>query len=85
MRFFLLRHGLFARSRRRCDLHVKLRALPPANRACHARELPDAPAETILPVAGVRLGIAQAGIRKANRRDLCLISLLPGARVAGVF
>ncbi|MFH1815616.1 MAG: bifunctional glutamate N-acetyltransferase/amino-acid acetyltransferase ArgJ [Pseudomonadota bacterium] len=43
------------------------------------------PAETILPVAGVRLGIAQAGIRKANRRDLCLISLVPGARVAGVF
>ncbi|MCQ9374209.1 bifunctional glutamate N-acetyltransferase/amino-acid acetyltransferase ArgJ [Methyloversatilis sp. XJ19-13] len=43
------------------------------------------PAESILPVAGVRLGIAQAGIRKANRRDLCLISLVPGARVAGVF
>ena len=43
------------------------------------------PADSILPVAGVRLGIAQAGIRKANRRDLCLISLLPGARVAGVF
>ncbi len=43
------------------------------------------PAEFILPVAGVRLGIAQAGIRKANRRDLCLISLVPGARVAGVF
>ncbi|OYW27056.1 MAG: bifunctional ornithine acetyltransferase/N-acetylglutamate synthase, partial [Methyloversatilis sp. 12-65-5] len=43
------------------------------------------PADFILPVAGVRLGIAQAGIRKANRRDLCLISLVPGARVAGVF
>jgi glutamate N-acetyltransferase/amino-acid N-acetyltransferase len=42
-------------------------------------------AESLLPVAGVRLGIAQAGIRKANRRDLCLISLVPGARVAGVF
>ncbi|MEY2631658.1 MAG: hypothetical protein RIR00_312 [Pseudomonadota bacterium] len=37
------------------------------------------------PVAGVRLGVAEAGIRKLNRRDLTLISLDPGCSVAGVF
>ncbi|HNQ76631.1 MAG TPA: bifunctional ornithine acetyltransferase/N-acetylglutamate synthase, partial [Pseudothauera hydrothermalis] len=37
------------------------------------------------PVTGVRLGVAEAGIRKANRRDLTLIELAPGSRVAGVF
>ena len=37
------------------------------------------------PIAGVRLGIAEAGIRKAGRRDLLLVSLEPGATVAGVF
>ena len=37
------------------------------------------------PVAGVRLGVAEAGIRKAGRRDLTVISLAPGSRVAGVF
>ncbi len=42
-------------------------------------------AESLHPVAGVRLGIAQAGIRKANRKDLLLIALDEGARVAGVF
>jgi glutamate N-acetyltransferase/amino-acid N-acetyltransferase len=36
-------------------------------------------------VAGVRLGCTEAGIRKANRRDLTLIELAPGSRVAGVF
>jgi glutamate N-acetyltransferase / amino-acid N-acetyltransferase len=37
------------------------------------------------PVAGVRLGVTEAGIRKANRRDLTLIELAPGSRAAGVF
>jgi len=37
------------------------------------------------PVPGVRLGIAMAGIRKANRRDLTVIALDEGANVAGVF
>ena len=37
------------------------------------------------PVAGVELGVAMAGVRKANRRDLLLIRLEPGATVAGVF
>ncbi len=37
------------------------------------------------PVAGVRLGIAMAGVRKAHRRDLTVIALDEGAAVAGVF
>lgn len=41
--------------------------------------------QSLLPVAGVVLGIAQAGIRKSGRRDLLLIRLDDGARVAGVF
>ncbi len=41
--------------------------------------------DQLFAVAGVRLGTASAGIRKANRRDLTLIELAPGSRVAGVF
>ena len=37
------------------------------------------------PVPGVRLGVAEAGLRKASRRDLTLIELAPGSRAAGVF
>jgi glutamate N-acetyltransferase/amino-acid N-acetyltransferase len=37
------------------------------------------------PVRGVTLGIAEAGIRKADRKDLLVIKLDDGARVAGVF
>lgn len=37
------------------------------------------------PVPGVRLGIAMAGVRKANRRDLTVIELAAGSAVAGVF
>jgi glutamate N-acetyltransferase / amino-acid N-acetyltransferase len=39
----------------------------------------------LLPVAGVRLGPAEAGIRKANRKDLLLMVLAEGSQVAGVF
>ena len=42
-------------------------------------------AANLHPVAGVRLGVTEAGIRKANRRDLTLIELAQGSRVAGVF
>ena len=42
-------------------------------------------AEELLPIPGVALGIARAGIRKANRRDLLLIRLDEHAAVAGVF
>ena len=36
-------------------------------------------------VPGIRLGIAAAGIKKPQHRDLTLIELAPGTRVAGVF
>ena len=39
----------------------------------------------LLPVAGVELGIAMAGVRKANRRDLTVMTLAEGSAVAGVF
>ena len=41
--------------------------------------------DTLHPVPGVRLGVTEAGIRKANRRDLTVIELAAEARVAGVF
>jgi len=40
---------------------------------------------SLAPVAGVELGYAEAGIRKAGRRDLMLMRLAPGSRAAGVF
>jgi len=43
------------------------------------------PADQLFPVPGVRLGVAEAGIRKANRRDLALLALDAGCTVAGVF
>jgi glutamate N-acetyltransferase/amino-acid N-acetyltransferase len=42
-------------------------------------------ADHLFPVAGVRLGTAEAEIRKKNRRDLTLVALDPGCTVAGVF
>ncbi|MCC4117895.1 bifunctional glutamate N-acetyltransferase/amino-acid acetyltransferase ArgJ [Aromatoleum toluclasticum] len=42
-------------------------------------------ASELRPVAGVRLGVAEAAIRKLNRRDLTLIEVAAGSRVAGVF
>jgi glutamate N-acetyltransferase / amino-acid N-acetyltransferase len=36
-------------------------------------------------VKGVRIGVAMAGVRKANRRDLVLFALDAGSTVAGVF
>lgn len=40
---------------------------------------------TLHAVPGVRLGVAMAGIRKANRRDLVVIALDEGSVAAGVF
>ncbi len=40
---------------------------------------------SILPVPGVELGFAEAGIKRAGRRDLMLMRLAPGSAVAGVF
>jgi len=37
------------------------------------------------PVAGVRIGVAEAGVRKAHRKDLTVFLLDEGSAVAGVF
>lgn len=42
-------------------------------------------AHSLLPVPGVELGIAKAHIRKPDRKDMLVIKLAEGARVAGVF
>jgi len=39
----------------------------------------------LFPVPGVRIGVAEAGIRKASRKDLTVVLIDPGASVAGVF
>jgi len=41
--------------------------------------------EALHPVAGIRLGVAAAGIRKKDRKDLTVIAIDAGASVAGVF
>jgi glutamate N-acetyltransferase/amino-acid N-acetyltransferase len=47
--------------------------------------LPPLDPAQLRPIAGVRIGIAEAGVRKANRKDLTVFLLDPGASVAGVF
>ncbi|MDZ4201311.1 MAG: bifunctional glutamate N-acetyltransferase/amino-acid acetyltransferase ArgJ [Gallionella sp.] len=42
-------------------------------------------AAELLPVAGVLLGTAEAGIKRPDRKDLLVIQLCEGAQVAGVF
>jgi len=37
------------------------------------------------PIAGVRIGVTQAGIRKADRKDLTVVLIDAGASVSGVF
>ena len=43
------------------------------------------PPHDLLPVAGLRLAVAEGGVRYAGRRDLTLITLAEGSEVAGVF
>jgi len=42
-------------------------------------------ASSLHPVSGVRIGVAEAGVRKANRKDLTVFLLDEGASVGGVF
>jgi glutamate N-acetyltransferase / amino-acid N-acetyltransferase len=42
-------------------------------------------ASSLHAIQGVRMGIAEAGIRKANRKDLTVVLIEEGASVAGVF
>ena len=50
-----------------------------------AVNLPPVNAADLHPVPGVRIGVAQAGIRKAERKDLTVMLLDEGASVAAVF
>ncbi|WP_312564278.1 bifunctional ornithine acetyltransferase/N-acetylglutamate synthase, partial [Diaphorobacter sp.] len=42
-------------------------------------------ASDLHPVAGVRIGVTEAGVRKAQRKDLTVFLLDEGTTVAGVF
>ncbi|MDP2806203.1 MAG: bifunctional glutamate N-acetyltransferase/amino-acid acetyltransferase ArgJ [Gallionellaceae bacterium] len=42
-------------------------------------------AAQLLPVAGVSLGVAEAGIKRADRKDLLVMKLDEGSTIAGVF
>jgi glutamate N-acetyltransferase/amino-acid N-acetyltransferase len=50
-----------------------------------AVSLPHPREEDLHPVAGLELGVAMAGVRKANRKDVLVMRLAEGAVVAGVF
>lgn len=39
----------------------------------------------LYPIAGIRIGVVEAGVRKANRKDLTVFLLDEGASVGGVF
>jgi len=40
---------------------------------------------TLFPIAGVRIGVTEAGVRKVGRKDLTVVLLDEGASVSGVF
>ena len=42
-------------------------------------------ASSLYDIAGLRIGVAEAGIRKANRKDLTIVLMDEGSSVAGVF
>ena len=39
----------------------------------------------LFPVAGVKIGIASAGIKKVGRKDVVIFELCEGSTVAGVY
>ena len=41
--------------------------------------------KSLTPISGLALGIAEAGIKRANRKDILVMRLTPGSTVAGVF
>ena len=50
-----------------------------------AVNLPLPQSADLKPVKGFEMGIAEAGIKKANRKDVLVMTLAPGSQVAGVF
>ena len=47
--------------------------------------LPQPDTSQLFPVSGVRIGVTEAGVRKANRKDLTVVLIDEGASVSGVF
>lgn len=47
--------------------------------------LPAPDLETLFPIAGIRIGVTEAGVRKPGRKDLTVVLLDDGASVSGVF
>jgi glutamate N-acetyltransferase/amino-acid N-acetyltransferase len=47
--------------------------------------LPPPNVATLFPIEGVRIGVAEAGIKKPGRKDLTVVLLDAGASVSGVF
>jgi glutamate N-acetyltransferase / amino-acid N-acetyltransferase len=50
-----------------------------------AVNLPPPDPASLHPVPGVELGVAMAGVRKRERKDLLVMRFAPGTRVAGLF
>ena len=50
-----------------------------------AVNLPLPKKDELKPIRGLKLGIAEAGIKRANRKDILVIHLVPGSSVSGVF
>ena len=47
--------------------------------------LPQPDTSQLFPISGVRIGVTEAGVRKANRKDLTVVLIDEGASVSGVF
>jgi glutamate N-acetyltransferase/amino-acid N-acetyltransferase len=47
--------------------------------------LPSPESATLFPIAGVRIGVTEAGVRKVGRKDLTVVLIDAGSSVAGVF
>jgi len=47
--------------------------------------LPAPDPATLFPIAGVRIGVVEAGVRKQGRKDVTVFLLDPGSSVGGVF
>lgn len=57
----------------------------PRKAACMSVNLSAPRVEDLLPVPGVRVGTAMAGVKKPGRRDVTVFELAPGSQVAAVF
>eukprot|EP01133_Synstelium_polycarpum_P019364 gene19364-23182_t len=57
----------------------------PRRRTPMAVNSPKPVAADLKAVAGIEIGVAEAGIKKPNRKDLLVLKLAPTATVAGVF